>query len=292
MRAEAQFLLLLLLSTVVALDVDPVIGKTEAPDFDVVDINGEPFTLSAHRGKVVVIDAFGTQCAPCISEIEHLTRLYHRYPPDQVAIVSIDVAPVEPTDDYLRAFAQQHGMEWIVARDTDQVGDRYGVSAIPTLFLVDPDGNYATPYVGLTPASELVAEIDSFYITIVSPQNKQYTTTVVPLDFAISEPAAWIGYSLDGDTNVTIPGNTSLTDLAEGPHDLVVYFRDAGSLTVYSNQVHFTVDTATQQTGGPPYTLIAIIVGAIIIALLVGLVIAGQLLGWSESPKKRRKRSH
>jgi hypothetical protein len=30
---------------------------------------------------------------------------------------------VEPTDDYLRDFAQQYGMEWIVARDTDQVGD-------------------------------------------------------------------------------------------------------------------------------------------------------------------------
>jgi len=46
-------------------------------------------------------------------------------------------------------------------------------------------------------------------------------------------------------------------------------------------------DSDTAQTG-PPYTLIAIIGGAVIIFLIVGVVAAGQLLGWSESPKKRR----
>lgn len=46
-------------------------------------------------------------------------------------------------------------------------------------------------------------------------------------------------------------------------------------------------DSDTAQTG-PPYTLIAIIGGAVIIFLIVGIVAAGQLLGWSESPKKRR----
>ena len=45
-------------------------------------------------------------------------------------------------------------------------------------------------------------------------------------------------------------------------------------------------DSDTGQTG-PPYTLIAIIGGAVIIFLIVGIVAAGQLLGWSESPKKR-----
>ena len=47
-----------------------------------------------------------------------------------------------------------------------------------------------------------------------------------------------------------------------------------------------TDDSGTGQTG-PPYTLIAIIGGAVIIFLIVGIVAAGQLLGWSESPKKR-----
>ena len=47
-------------------------------------------------------------------------------------------------------------------------------------------------------------------------------------------------------------------------------------------------DSGTGQTG-PPYTLIAIIGGAVIVFLIVGIVVAGQLLGWSEPAKKRRK---
>jgi cytochrome c biogenesis protein CcmG/thiol:disulfide interchange protein DsbE len=48
-------------------------------------------------------------------------------------------------------------------------------------------------------------------------------------------------------------------------------------------------DSDTGQTG-LPYTLIAIIVGAVIVFLVVGIVVAGQLLGWSEPAKKRRSR--
>jgi peroxiredoxin len=48
-------------------------------------------------------------------------------------------------------------------------------------------------------------------------------------------------------------------------------------------------DSDTGQTG-LPYTLIVIIVGAVIVFLVVGIVVAGQLLGWSEPAKKRRSR--
>jgi peroxiredoxin len=48
-------------------------------------------------------------------------------------------------------------------------------------------------------------------------------------------------------------------------------------------------DSGTGQTG-PPYTLIAIIVGAVIVFLVVGIIVAGQLLGWSEPSKKRGSR--
>ena len=48
-------------------------------------------------------------------------------------------------------------------------------------------------------------------------------------------------------------------------------------------------DSGTGQSG-PPYTLIAIIGGVVILLVIVGIVVAGQLLGWSESPRKRRSR--
>jgi len=211
----------LLLVIAFSLVVSPVVGKTKAPDFTLTDINGNPFSLSDYRGKVVLLDLFGIRCPPCISEIEHLKILYNKYLQDQFVIISIGVDPLDTNDD-LRNFAQQYSMEWIVARDTDQVGDRYGVSAIPTLFIVDTNGYYNNPYVGLTSASKLSLEIDSL-----------------------------LSGTENGDSNSNSSGDS-----------------------------------------GPPYTLIAIIGGAVIVFLVVGIVVAGQLLGWSEPSKKRRSRKH
>jgi peroxiredoxin len=222
MRAKVD-LFLLFLVVVFSVVVNPVVGKEKAPDFTLADIDGNSLALSYYRGKVVLLDLFGIRCPPCVSEIEHLKSLYNKYSQDQFAIISIGVDPQDTNDD-LRNFAEQYGMDWTVARDTDQVGDRYGVSAIPTLFIVDTNGYYNNPYVGLTSASTLSLEIDSLL--------------------------SGAGNGGNGDSDG---------------------------------------DSGTGQSG-PPYTLIAIIGGVVILLVIAGIVVAGQLLGWSESPRKRRSR--
>jgi parallel beta-helix repeat protein len=80
-------------------------------------------------------------------------------------------------------------------------------------------------------------------ITIISPENKTYSTNTIPLTFAIDEPAEWIGYSLNGQANVTITGNTTLPTLPDGWYNVAVFANDT-----YGNMgmsvVYFTVDTA------------------------------------------------
>lgn len=49
-------------------------------------------------------------------------------------------------------------------------------------------------------------------IRILSPQNERYNASSASLSFTVDEPATWIGYSLDSQSNVTIPGNFTLTD--------------------------------------------------------------------------------
>ena len=78
-------------------------------------------------------------------------------------------------------------------------------------------------------------------ITIVSPQNTTYSTTSVNLTVALSEPASWIGYSLDDDTNVTVTGNI-FVPASNGPHTLVVYANDTTGEMGVSEKVYFTVD--------------------------------------------------
>jgi len=79
-------------------------------------------------------------------------------------------------------------------------------------------------------------------ITITSPKNETYATTSVPLIFTLSEPTGWMGYSLDGAENVTITGNTTLTDLLEGLHYVIVYANDTAGNTGSSDIVYFTID--------------------------------------------------
>jgi peroxiredoxin len=151
----------LLLTIVFAFGADAVVGKEKAPNFTLVDINGEQFSLSDQLGKVVFLDFFTTWCGPCISEIEHLKGLYNEYSPDQFVILSISVDPYTDTLQNLQSFAQQNEMTWTVARDTDNVASKYGVSPIPHLVIVDAEGYKRHNHIGLTAESTFRSEIDS-----------------------------------------------------------------------------------------------------------------------------------
>jgi hypothetical protein len=80
-------------------------------------------------------------------------------------------------------------------------------------------------------------------ISVLSPQNKTYPVTDVPLNFNLSELAKWIGYSLDGQTNLTITGNTTLPELSDGSHSLTVYANDTVGRFGTSETIYFSVDT-------------------------------------------------
>ena len=96
-------------------------------------------------------------------------------------------------------------------------------------------------------------EEDYDFINITSPQEKTYTTNSVPLNFTIVESTSWIGYSLDGQANETITGNKTLTNLVDGPHNIIMYANDnssaPGPYTFYSVTIYFTVSTS-QSVGG------------------------------------------
>ena len=84
-------------------------------------------------------------------------------------------------------------------------------------------------------------------ITIISPQNTTYAISSVPLTFFLNESTSWIGYSLDNKANVTVAGNTTLTSLSDGCHNVVVYANDTFGNMGSSRKIYFTVDTTPPQ---------------------------------------------
>jgi hypothetical protein len=78
-------------------------------------------------------------------------------------------------------------------------------------------------------------------VSIVSPENKTYTVGDIPLTFTVSGSTLWMGYSLDGQANVTISSNTTLVDLSEGNHTITVYANNTAGNIGSSKMVYFTI---------------------------------------------------
>jgi N-acetylneuraminic acid mutarotase len=78
-------------------------------------------------------------------------------------------------------------------------------------------------------------------IAILVPENTSYSETDIQSVFTIDEPVSWIGYSLDGQDNVTVTGNITLAVLPEGSHSLTVYATDLVGNTGDSATVYFDI---------------------------------------------------
>lgn len=80
-------------------------------------------------------------------------------------------------------------------------------------------------------------------IHILSPENKTfYSENNVSLTITVDKPTDWMGYSLNGQTNVTISGNTTLTSLVDGLYYVVVYANDTAGNMGASDTIWFWVD--------------------------------------------------
>jgi N-acetylneuraminic acid mutarotase len=78
-------------------------------------------------------------------------------------------------------------------------------------------------------------------VAVVSPENMNYTSGNVSLVFTVNKPASWMGYSLDGQETITVTGNTTITGLTNGSHNVTVYAKDEFENTGTSETILFTV---------------------------------------------------
>jgi parallel beta-helix repeat protein len=126
----------------------------------------------------------------------------------------------------------------------DFVGDApYGQTTISLVHWKRMDEGYGYGEFGVTEINVtlLPADTEPPTVGILSPQNTTYTTTSIPLTFTVNESTYWIGYSLDNQANVTITGNTTLTNLVNGTHSIIVYANDTSGNMGASNMVFFTI---------------------------------------------------
>jgi parallel beta-helix repeat protein len=131
------------------------------------------------------------------------------------------------------------GNYWSTYNGTDTNSDGIG----DTQYIIDKDNTDRYPLV--SPYSQNFIPIDKMppTILVLSPENKEYYEKSIPLIFKISEQCSWIGYSLDRQSNITITGNTTLKELSDGKHNLVVYAEDKYGNIGVSQVIWFSVNS-------------------------------------------------
>ena len=78
-------------------------------------------------------------------------------------------------------------------------------------------------------------------VSLQTPQNLTFQNSTVPLYFSIDKNTSWIGYSLDGDQNVTVTSNITLTTLQVGQHNVTIYANDTYGNIATPQTITFTV---------------------------------------------------
>ena len=107
-------------------------------------------------------------------------------------------------------------------------------------------------------------------LTVLSPQNsKTYNVTDVSLNVSLSQLAKFVRYSLDGQENVTVVGNLTITDLANGLHNVTFFTDDPFGNTQSSGIIVFNIDIPTLFPVTPVVAFSAVAVVLVAAGLLV-----------------------
>lgn len=143
-----------------SLEVGTDVGNL-APDFSLRNLQGETFSLSSYRGKVVIIDFMSTSCFYCMIEMPDLTDFYEEYQGKDLEILSLDIWP--ETEDQLRKFKEEFGAEWVFAAFADEVALDYKVTGIPTKYMIDEKGVIIWKQRGSSKISVLSEEVGKLF---------------------------------------------------------------------------------------------------------------------------------
>lgn len=89
------------------------------------------------KGKPMLLEFWATWCPPCRKSIPHLNELYAKFKDRGLAVVGV----TDESEMVIRKFQKDIPMDYPVATDTGgRLGEKLGVSSIPTAFLVDKEG--------------------------------------------------------------------------------------------------------------------------------------------------------
>lgn len=132
---------------------------TKAPDFELVDLDGNTVRLSDYKGQGVFLNFWGTWCPPCKKEMPAMNRQYQEYKDKGVHVLSVNIAQSEFE---VENFASNYGLNFpIVIDKSKSVMQAYSVKPLPTTVLINPEGKVTKVITGEMSEQQIAAFMES-----------------------------------------------------------------------------------------------------------------------------------
>jgi len=112
-------------------------ADVEKADFTLKDLNGKKYTLSALRGKIVLVNFWATWCPPCRKEMSDLDLIYTHYQAQGLVVLSLS----SENPFTMNSFTTQMGYHPpVLIDDGGKVAKQFHVDGLPRNFVFDRDG--------------------------------------------------------------------------------------------------------------------------------------------------------
>jgi cytochrome c biogenesis protein CcmG, thiol:disulfide interchange protein DsbE len=140
----------------------------DEPNVTFKDLQGNDLTLASLKGRVVLVNFWGTWCEPCRGEIPILIGMQQKYSPKGFTLLGVATQDEEKDVDpfvhntLFNVGGQQMTMNYPIVMGTDDISTKFGgLIGMPTSFLITRDGKIAKKYIGALNESEVVKDVES-----------------------------------------------------------------------------------------------------------------------------------
>jgi thiol-disulfide isomerase/thioredoxin len=118
------------------------------PSFSVKDLQGKTLTSADLRGKVLLVDFWGTWCEPCRTEMPGYQALQNKYGSAGLVVVGFKVDVMADTEDPLQ-FAQKLEVRYPLVVGTEEIRSKFGgLEGLPTTMIYDRNGILRSKVIG------------------------------------------------------------------------------------------------------------------------------------------------
>lgn len=131
---------------------------SKVQDVPIAKLDGSTFKLEDYRGKVLVVDFWGTFCPPCVKQVPELVKLNEKYKDRGLMLIGLTADP--PSDqDKVEEFIKRFQVNYQIGYDNSWIADAFlkgteddtGSPPIPQLFVISRDGKIVEHLIGEQP---------------------------------------------------------------------------------------------------------------------------------------------